>query len=168
MKTNASTTIFQYKDIKIILCRVNSMSRKKKSLCARAIVEKTIDMKIEEKQEREEKHHIGEYYWSASYADEYIVIAISKQKIGIDIEKLVERDNILLTISPLIKDWESFYIVWTGKEAVIKAYNLSLEDHEIINPTLITKNQSIFNINDNEVIVRSFSLHNHVITVCAI
>lgn len=73
-------------------------------------------------------------YWSLSYSDEYIVAVVGKKSIGIDIEKIKERDSSLLELLPkkTNKNWLFFYRFWTAKESIIKKNNLILADHSKI------------------------------------
>lgn len=81
---------------------------------------------------------------SVSHSEEYIALAISESKVGIDIEKIVTRDYIKLAEryfseqeAAEIKDkgLECFYKHWTTKEAYTKlkgaTLNLRISEDEI-------------------------------------
>jgi hypothetical protein len=70
------------------------------------------------------------FYFSISHKNWVCFVWLSDKKIGVDIEIIKERDiSILSTFSNTDYDkinlsiWESFYLLWTAKESIIK-YNL--------------------------------------------
>ena len=67
-------------------------------------------------------------FFSASYSGEWLLLGISKEKIGVDIEVIKPRDQNLLNTYKAelgtyfwIADWNHFYLLRTAKEAVLKA-----------------------------------------------
>ena len=67
-------------------------------------------------------------FFSASYTEDYFLLAIAEQKIGVDLEQIRARSDILLANyqQELEKvfgkvDWSGFYLLWTAREAILKA-----------------------------------------------
>lgn len=75
----------------------------------------------------EGKFQCGERWFSTSHAGDKIFLALAKEKIAVDLEKIVER-------APQLKDpaasRESFYMQWCAKECVVKFLNLPLDTTE--------------------------------------
>ncbi len=78
-------------------------------------------------------------YSSISHKKDLVFIWVSDKKIWVDIEIIKKRDAHLLekfsnTEYSLLwqTDWNSFYALWTAKEAIIKYENLLLDDIENI------------------------------------
>ncbi len=74
-------------------------------------------------------------YWSISHSKEYIAYSVSDYRTGIDIAEYEERDLSLLDTHREIeykllgaKNWKNFYLLWTAKEALIKAHGDLLDD----------------------------------------
>ncbi len=67
-------------------------------------------------------------FFSASYSGDWLLLGISKEKIGLDLEIIKPRDESLLKTHKAelethfwIADWNHFYLLRTAKEAVLKA-----------------------------------------------
>ncbi len=114
------------KEADVFLQEIENLTKKERSALARKIVSQYTNSKIIK------SYKVGTFYWSASYTQGMMAVVISKNKVGIDIEKIIKRDSELFKISPKIQNWRTFYIVWTGKEAIIKSFNLKLKDHQRI------------------------------------
>ena len=77
---------------------------------------------------RQEHAFWGEYF-SASYSSDWLALAFSEQKIGIDIEVIKERSKVLLEkYSEELQlfwseSWHNFYLLRTAKEALLKKVN---------------------------------------------
>ena len=88
-------------------------------------------------------------YWSISHKKDLILIWVGKEKIWLDVEIFKEKDSSLLDFFKdkeynLLwwKNWENFYILWTGKESLIK-YNLwKLDDMQklVLEKVVLEKN----------------------------
>jgi hypothetical protein len=65
----------------------------------------------------------GKYFFSTSHSGNQIFLAIDEQKIAVDIEEIVERENSLL--QPPLMSWEAFYLQWCVKECLVKFLDLS-------------------------------------------
>ena len=82
-------------------------------------------------------------FWSISHSKNYVAYAISENPVGVDIEEIKERDDGLLEIFldgeyKIVgwKNWQNFYKLWTGKEAILKREWLSLDDMRLIQLSL--------------------------------
>lgn len=77
---------------------------------------------------RQEHAFWGEYF-SASYSSDWLALAFSEQKIGIDIEVIKERSKVLLKKYSeelqlfWAESWHNFYLLRTAKEALLKKVN---------------------------------------------
>lgn len=74
------------------------------------------------------KHKRKSDFFSASYSGESLLLGISKEKIGVDLEIIKPRDKSLLNTYKAelgtyfwIADWNHFYLLRTAKEAILKA-----------------------------------------------
>lgn len=72
------------------------------------------------------------YYFNISHSKDYIVCVLSNNEIGIDIEKITYKENIVnrfFNEKEKIKSTNSkeFTIIWTKKESYLKCLGLSTE-----------------------------------------
>ena len=100
-------------------------------------------------------------YWSISYKEDWVAIAVFDRPIGIDLEILIPRDASLFSFISdaewkIIgkKSWKNFYILWTGKEALIKKLNLNIDAIKSI--ILTKKKEDIVSLAYNK---RSYEVH---------
>jgi len=76
-----------------------------------------------------QEHAFWGEYFSASYSSDWLALAFSEQKIGIDIEVIKERSKVLLEkySQELELFWaesrHNFYLLRTAKEALLKKVN---------------------------------------------
>jgi phosphopantetheinyl transferase len=68
-------------------------------------------------------------FWSISHSQDHVLVGVSNQPIWVDIEVIRPRDESLFdSFSQQEWDilgeraWESFYILWSAKEALVKKY----------------------------------------------
>lgn len=72
-------------------------------------------------------HAFGEKFFSAAYTRDRFFLALADQKVGVDLEYLRPRDEVLLekfaADLQMIgqTDWLWFYLLWTAREAILKA-----------------------------------------------
>lgn len=91
----------------------------------------------------------GEYF-SASYSSDWLALAFSEQKIGIDIEAIKERSKVLLEkYSEELQlfwseSWYTFYLLRTAKEALLKKVNWIRLD--LIEEMKVIKVESAFDL----------------------
>lgn len=144
----------------IFLQKIPELTKKEQSILARRIVSQHIDSRAIK------SYKVNKHYWSASYTSGMMAVIISKNKVGIDIEKIIKRDRELFKISSEIKDWRSFYRIWTGKEAIIKSFNLTLKDYEKIIYQKHNKNHSFFLYNKKSIELKTIEYENYFISIC--
>jgi 4'-phosphopantetheinyl transferase len=72
-------------------------------------------------------------YWSVSHKPECVAAVVSQDKIGIDIEEMKPRDELLFARVATEKEWElkerswdTFFRYWTAKEAILKAIGIGI------------------------------------------
>jgi len=79
-------------------------------------------------------------FWSISHKKDLVFVGVSDRKIGLDIEFIKIRDKSLLDLFSDAeykilgwKNWDNFYVLWTGKEAIIKKNLWKLDDmHNLV------------------------------------
>lgn len=87
------------------------------------------------------KPYIAEFNFNLSHSGDFVVIAIGKSEIGIDVEQIkthfdhssLAKECFTINERNLINNLEDFYCFWTRKEAILKASGEGLIDnlHEI-------------------------------------
>jgi 4'-phosphopantetheinyl transferase len=90
-------------------------------------------------------------YCSISHSNEYVACAISDYPIGIDIQKMKEVNQVLLSkrfFSEQEKLSENFYQIWTSKESYLKMIGIGLKKELNSFYTDLKKNQ-MFDLNGN-------------------
>lgn len=104
-------------------------------------------------------------FFSASYSGDWLLLGISKEKIGVDIEVIKPRDQNLLNTYKAelgthfwIANWNHFYLLRTAKEAILKASDSeNLDDiHKISLHSRKKKIQKIWNKTFNQELTLSF------------
>ncbi|MDD2917186.1 MAG: 4'-phosphopantetheinyl transferase superfamily protein [Candidatus Gracilibacteria bacterium] len=77
----------------------------------------------------------GGFFWSISHSQDHVYVGVSGNPIGVDIEVIRTRDESLFgTFSEQEwnilgeKNWESFYILWSAKEALVKRHLGGVDD----------------------------------------
>ena len=71
-------------------------------------------------------------YFNISHSGKYVVMAISDQEVGVDIEENVQKDmSSLIRIfneaeAKVIKEYSDFYYLWCAKESLIKCMGSSI------------------------------------------
>jgi hypothetical protein len=79
------------------------------------------------------------HYFSYAHIQDYVLVVVDDEKVGIDIARIAPRDTSLLQKYAVelqhiwSKDRESFYIMRTCKEALIKFLNLGFDEIDAIN-----------------------------------
>ena len=144
----------------VFLRKISELTKKEQSILARRIVSQHINSRAIK------SYKVNKYYWSASYTKGMMTVIISKNKVGIDIEKIVKRDRGLFKISSEIKNWKTFYRIWTGKEAIIKAFNLALKEHEKIIYQKNNKNCTTFIYNKKSIELKTIECEDYFISIC--
>jgi 4'-phosphopantetheinyl transferase len=72
-------------------------------------------------------------HWSISHKPEYVAAVVSKDKVGIDIEELKPRDELLFARVAgdeewelKEKSWDTLFRYWTAKEAILKVIGIGI------------------------------------------
>ncbi len=72
-------------------------------------------------------------YWSLSHKPNYVAAVVSKNKVGIDIEEIKPRDELLFARVASDKEWElkertwdTFFRYWTAKETILKVIGIGI------------------------------------------
>ena len=72
-------------------------------------------------------------YWSLSHKSEYVAAVVSKGKVGIDIEEMKPRDELLFARVASDEEWalkerswDTFFRYWTAKEATLKVIGIGI------------------------------------------
>ena len=72
-------------------------------------------------------------YWSLSHKPKYVAAVVSKNRVGIDIEEIKARDELLFAHVASDKEWElkerswdTFFRYWTAKEAILKVIGIGI------------------------------------------
>ncbi|MBW2004720.1 MAG: 4'-phosphopantetheinyl transferase superfamily protein [Deltaproteobacteria bacterium] len=72
-------------------------------------------------------------YWSLSHKPEYVAAVVSKNRVGIDIEEIKARDELLFAHVASDEEWElkerswdTFFRYWTAKEAILKVIGIGI------------------------------------------
>lgn len=111
------------------------------------------------------KHKRKSDFFSASYSGDWLLLGISKEKIGVDIEVIKPRDQSLLNAHKAelgthfwIADWNHFYLLRTAKEAILKASDSENLDtiHEISLNSTKKKIQKIWDKTFSRELIFSF------------
>jgi 4'-phosphopantetheinyl transferase len=72
-------------------------------------------------------------YWSLSHKPKYVAAVVSRDKVGIDIEEMKPRDELLFARVAIDKEWElkekswdTLFRYWTAKEAILKVIGIGI------------------------------------------
>ena len=107
-------------------------------------------------------------YFNISHADQYVVMAVSKKEIGIDIEGIKEKDMTILSRifneaeAKMLKDHADFYFLWCAKESLIKCMGSSINKIKEV-PSLPLNGLKTYKSKDYQ--VKTFIYDKHVISI---
>ncbi|UCH19705.1 MAG: 4'-phosphopantetheinyl transferase superfamily protein [Deltaproteobacteria bacterium] len=117
----------------------------------------------------------GGIYWSLTHKPMYVGAVVGLSRVGIDIEKINSRSNVLFkkTAGPDewalggYPSWELFYRYWTSKEAVVKAAGKGifqdLSECRVIQ--IIDQNNLVIKFRGNRWHLEHFYFHDHIASV---
>lgn len=96
-------------------------------------------------------------YFNVSHSYDYVIIGISKQNVGVDIEQIREFDP---KLADYVFDFKvdnayDFYLNWTKKESIIK-----------YNGKGVSNKMKEIPIKDNNLFIKSMDYDDYVISVC--
>ncbi len=119
--------------LKIVLKKYKADAKKQSSLAHKLLNEKKSDFPY--------------YSVSHKYSDGYVyvLVVLSFNAIGADLEILIKKDKVLLDFFNNeeyeilgAKNWDNFYSLWTAKEAVIKLLGAKTDLRNYINLQKLT------------------------------
>ncbi|UCD21854.1 MAG: 4'-phosphopantetheinyl transferase superfamily protein [Chloroflexota bacterium] len=112
-------------------------------------------------------------YWSLSHKPEYVVAVVSKDKVGIDIEEVKPRDELLFARVASDKEWElkeksweAFFRYWTAKEAILKVIGIGISGLRTCRIISVPdENHISLDYNGQSFVVEQLRYKNHIVSV---
>ena len=112
-------------------------------------------------------------YWSLSHKPEYVVAVVSKDKVGIDIEEVKPRDELLFARVASDKEWElkeksweAFFRYWTAKEAILKVIGIGISGLKTCRIISVPdENHISLDYNGQLFVVEQLRYKNHIVSV---
>ena len=112
-------------------------------------------------------------YWSISHKPEYVAAVVSKDKVGIDIEEMKPRDELLFARVASDKEWElrekswdTLFRYWTAKEAILKAIGIGISGLKICRVISIPdENHIALDYDGQFFLVEQLRYKNHIVSV---
>ena len=112
-------------------------------------------------------------HWSLSHKPEYVAAVVSKEKVGIDIEEVKPRDELLFARVASDKEWglkerswATFFRYWTAKEAILKVIGIGiggLKTCRII--SVPDENHIVLDYDGQFFLVKQLRYKNHIVSV---
>ena len=112
-------------------------------------------------------------YWSLSHKPKYVAAVVSKDKVGIDIEEIKPRDELLFARVASDKEWElqerswdTLFRYWTAKEAILKVIGIGiggLKTCRII--SVPDENHITLDYKGHSFLVEQLRYKNHIVSV---
>ena len=112
-------------------------------------------------------------YWSISHKPEYVTAVVSKDKVGIDIEEMKPRDELLFARVASDKEWElkerswdTFFRYWTAKEAILKVIGIGISGLKTCRIISVPdENHIALDFNGQFFLVEQLRYKNHIVSV---
>jgi len=112
-------------------------------------------------------------YWSLSHKHEYVAAVVSKEKVGIDIEEMKPRDELLFARVASDKEWElkerswdTFFRYWTAKEAILKVIGIGISGLKTCRIISVPdENHIALDFNGQFFLVEQLRYKNHIVSV---
>ena len=112
-------------------------------------------------------------YWSLSHKPEYVAAVVSKDKVGIDIEEMKPRDELLFARVASDKEWElkerswdTFFRYWTAKEAILKVIGIGISGLKTCRIISVPdENHIALDFNGQFFLVEQLRYKNHIVSV---
>jgi len=112
-------------------------------------------------------------YWSLSHKPEYVTAVVSKDKVGIDIEKVRSRDELLFARVASDKEWElkgkswdTLFRYWTAKEAILKVIGIGISGLKICRIISVPdENHIALDYKGHSFLVEQLRYKNHIVSV---
>ena len=112
-------------------------------------------------------------YWSLSHKPECVAAVVSKDKVGIDIEEMKPRDELLFARVASDKEWElkerswdTFFRYWTAKEAILKVIGIGISGLKTCRIISVPdENHIALDYNGQLFLVEQLRYKNHIVSV---
>ena len=125
------------------------------------------------KDERGAPHPVAGNYWSLSHKSKYVAAVVSKDKVGIDIEEMKPRPELLFAHVASDEEWElkgkswdTFFRYWTAKEAVLKVIGIGISGLRTCRVVSIPdENHITLGYNGHLFLVEQLRYKNHIVSV---
>jgi len=112
-------------------------------------------------------------YWSLSHKPEFVAAVVSKDKVGIDIEELKPRDELLFARVASDKEWElkekswdTLFRYWTAKEAILKVIGIGISGLKTCRIISVPdENHITLDYNGQFFLVEQLQYKNHIVSV---
>jgi len=112
-------------------------------------------------------------YWSLSHKPKYVAAVVSKDKVGIDIEEMKPRDELLFARVAgdeewelKEKSWDTLFRYWTAKEAALKVIGIGISGLKICRITSVPDDNHItLDYKGQFFLVTQLRHNNHIVSV---
>jgi len=112
-------------------------------------------------------------YWSLSHKPKYVAAVVSKNRVGIDIEEMRSRDELLFARVANDKEWElkekswdTFFRYWTAKEAILKVIGIGISGLKTCRIISVPdENHITLDYNGQFFLVEQLRYKNHIVSV---
>jgi len=112
-------------------------------------------------------------YWSLSHKPDYVAAVVSKDKVGIDIEEMRPRDELLFARVASDKEWElkekswdTLFRYWTAKEAILKVIGIGISGLKTCRIISVPdENHITLDYNGQFFLVEQLRYKNHIVSV---
>ncbi len=112
-------------------------------------------------------------YWSLSHKPKYVAAVVSKDKIGIDIEEIKPRSELLFARVASDKEWElqerswdTLFRYWTAKEASLKVIGIGIGGLKTCRITSVPdENHITLDYKGQLFLVEQLRYKNHIVSV---
>ena len=112
-------------------------------------------------------------YWSLSHKPECVAAVVSKDKVGIDIEEMKPRDELLFARVASDKEWglkerswDTFFRYWTAKEAILKVIGIGISGLKTCRIISVPdENHIALDYNGQLFLVEQLRYKNHIVSV---
>jgi 4'-phosphopantetheinyl transferase len=112
-------------------------------------------------------------YWSLSHKPEYVAAVVSKNKVGIDIEEMKPRDELLFARAASDEEWalkerswDTFFRYWTAKEAILKVIGIGISGLKTCRIISVPdENHIALDFDGQFFLVEQLRYENHIVSV---
>jgi 4'-phosphopantetheinyl transferase len=112
-------------------------------------------------------------HWSLSHKPEYVAAVVSKEKVGIDIEEVKPRDELLFARVASGKEWElkekswdTLFRYWTAKETILKVIGIGIGGLKTCRVISVPdENHIVLDYDGQFFLVEQLRYKNHIVSV---